>query len=51
MPHLEITEEMLVHYNIFNNIYQQDSRILCTFISSKSFSQLRDISPKNFIFF
>ena len=32
-----------------NNDYQQDSRVLYTFVSNKSFSQLLDISPKNFI--
>ena len=50
MPHLEITEVVLVHCNIVNNDYQQDSRVLYTFISNKSFGQLLDISPKNFIF-
>ena len=32
-----------------NNDYQQDSRVLYTFVSNKSFSQLLDISHKNFI--
>ena len=41
---------MLVHCNIVNNNYQQDSRALYTFIPNKSFGQLLDISPKNFIF-
>ena len=27
-PHLEITEVVLVHFNIANNDYQQDSRVL-----------------------
>ena len=36
-PNLEITEEVLVHCNIVNNDYQQDSRVLCTFIPNKSF--------------
>ena len=31
VPHLEITEVVLVHYNIVNNDYQQDSRVLYTF--------------------
>ena len=26
IPHLEITEVVLAHFNIFNNDYQQDSR-------------------------
>ena len=50
VPNLEITEVVLVHCNIVNNNYQQNSRVSCTFISSKSFHQLLDISPKNFIF-
>ena len=50
VPHLEITEVLLVHCNIFNNEYQQDSRVLYTFVPDKSFGQLLDISPKNFIF-
>ena len=29
VPHLEITEVVLVHFNIVNNDYQQDSRV-CT---------------------
>ena len=27
VPHLEITEVILIHYNIINNDYQQDSRV------------------------
>ena len=50
VPHLEITEVLLVHCNIFNNEYQQDSRVLYTFVPDKSFGQLLDISPNNFIF-
>ena len=49
-PHLEITEVVLVHINIVNNDYQQDSRVLYTFVPIKSFGQLLNISPKNFIF-
>ena len=50
VPHLEIMEVVLVHFNIVNNGYQQDSKVLYTFIPDKSFGQLLDISPKNFIF-
>ena len=50
VPHLEITKVILVHPNIFNNDYQQDSGILYTFVPNESFGQLLDISPKNFIF-
>ena len=35
-PHLEITEVVLVHYKIFNNNYQQDLRVLYTFVTNKS---------------
>ena len=31
MPHLEITEVVLVHRNFVNNDYQQDSRVLHTY--------------------
>ena len=49
VPHLEITEVLLVHCNIVNNDYEQDSRVLHIFINNKSFGQLLDISPKNFV--
>ena len=51
MPHSEITEFVLVRWNILNNDYQQDSRVLYTIVFDKSFGQLLDISPYNFIFF
>ena len=50
VPHLEINELVLVHCNIANKDYQQDSRVLYIFILNKSFGQLLDISPKNVIF-
>ena len=50
VSHLEITEVVLVNCIIVSNDYQQDSRVLHTFILNKSFSQLFDISPQNFIF-
>ena len=50
VSHLEITEVVLIHCNIVNNDYQQDSRVLHTFVPNKSFGQLLDISPKKFIF-
>ena len=49
VPHLGITEVVLIHCNIVISNYQQDSRVLCTFLPNKSFAQLLDISPKNFI--
>ena len=50
VPHLEITEVVLVHCNIVNNDYQQDSRVLYTFVPNKPFGTLLDISPTNHIF-
>ena len=50
VPRLEITEVVLVHCDIVNNDYQQDSRDLYTFAPNKLFGQLLDISPKHFIF-
>ena len=50
IPHSEITEVLLVHCNIANNDYQQDSRVLYTIVPNKLFGQLLDISIKNFIF-
>ena len=47
--HLEITEVVLVHCNIANNDYQQDSRVLYTFASNKPFGSLLEISPTNFL--
>ena len=35
VPHLEITEVVLVYCGIVNNDYQQDSRVLYTFVSNK----------------
>ena len=48
VPHLEITDVVLVHFNIVNNDYQQDSRVLDLFFSNKLFDLLLDISPKYF---
>ena len=50
VPHLEITEAVLVHCNIVNNDYQQDPRVLYNFVPNKSFGSLLNISPSNHIF-
>ena len=49
-PNLEITEVALVRCNIVNNGYQQDSRVLYTFLPNKPFGSLLEISPTNHIF-
>ena len=50
IPHLEITEVILVDRYTVNNDYQQDSRSLYTFVSNKPFDSLLEISPISFIF-
>ena len=46
VPHLKITEVILVHCSVVNNDYQQDSRVLYAFVSNKSFGQLLNIHPR-----
>ena len=50
VPHLEITEVVLVHCNFFSDDYQQHSKVLYTFVPNKPFSKLIEISLKNHIF-
>ena len=49
IPHLEITEVVLVHCNIVNNDYQQDLRVLNRFVPNKPFDNLSELTPTNFI--
>ena len=37
VPYLEIAEVVLIHCNVINDSYQQNSRVLYTFIPNKSF--------------
>ena len=50
MPHFEVTKVVLVHCDIVNNNYQQDSKVLCTFVPNKPCGSLLEISPTNQIF-
>ena len=50
VPHLEVIELVLIHCNLVNKDYQQDSRILFTFVPNKSFGSLLEISPTNHVF-
>ena len=50
VSYLEITEIILIHCNVVNNSYQQNSRVLYTCDPNKSFGELLDISPETFIF-
>ena len=47
---LEVFEVVLVHGNLVNNDYQQESRILYTFVPNKTFGSLLEISPRNHVF-
>ena len=46
VPHLEITEVVLIPCNIVNNDYHQDSRVLYTIVPNKSFGEDLDILPE-----
>ena len=48
VPHLEITE--VVRCKIVSNDYQQDSRVLYTFVPNKLFDSLLEISLANHVF-
>ena len=50
VPRLEVVELVLIHCNLVNNDYQQDSRILFTFAPNKTFGSLLEISPTNHVF-
>ena len=48
--YLEVTEVILIQFNFVHNSYQQNSRVLYTYVPNRPFGQLLDISSKNFIF-
>ena len=50
LPRLEVVELLLVHCNLVNNDYQQDSRTLYAFVPNKTFGSLLEISPTNHVF-
>ena len=43
VSHLEITEVVLIHFNIVSNDYQQNSIVMYTFVPNKSYGKLLDI--------
>ena len=51
VPHLEVVELVLVDCNLVNNDYQQESRILYTFVPNKTFGSLLEFSPTINVFF
>ena len=46
----KISALKVIHFNVVNNNYQQNSRVLYTFVPNKSFGQLIDISLNSLIF-
>ena len=50
VPHLEVVELVLIHCNVVDNSYQQNSRILYTFVQKKPFGSLLEISSSNHTF-
>ena len=50
VPDMEINEAALVHCDIANSDYEQDSKVLYTFVPNKPFDQVLNISPKDFMF-
>ena len=50
VPDMEINKAVLVHCNIANFDYEQDSKVLYTLVPNKPFDQVLDISPKDFMF-
>ena len=46
VPHLKITEIILVHCNIAKNNYQHNSRVLYSFIPNKQIGKLLDYRPR-----
>ena len=45
VPHLGVTEVVLIHCNVVNNSYQQNVRFLYIFVPNKLLCQLLDIWP------
>ena len=50
VPRLENAEVVLVHCNLVNNSYQQHSRGLFTFVPTKQYGQLINISQHSLVF-
>ena len=50
MPSLEVFKVVLVQCNLLDNQYQQNSEVLYTFMSNKSYTCLLNVEPSNFVF-
>ena len=49
VPNLEINEAVLIHCNVVDISYLQNSTVLYKFVPNKLLGQLLDISPKHFV--
>ena len=49
VPKLESADLVLVHCNLVNNSYQQESKVLFTFVPNKKYGQLITVSPNSLI--
>ena len=49
LPELKKTHSVLIHCNVLHNDYLQNSKLLYTFVSDKSFGQFLAIEPKTLI--
>ena len=50
IPYLEIAKVVLIHCNVANISYQQNSRVLHTFIPNKLFGNSRHFSEMHYMF-
>ena len=50
VPSLEVVEVVLIQCNKVDNQYQQNSEVLNTFITNKSYAYLLNIEPSNLVF-
>ena len=46
VPHIENVHSVLIHCSIIQNDYQQDSKLLHSFVPDKNFGQLLVIEPQ-----
>ena len=50
VPSLEVVEAVLVHCNLVDSQYQQNSEVLYTFTSNKSYAYLLNVETSNLVF-
>ena len=50
VPYLEVIEVELIHCNVVNNSYQQNSRVLYTFVAENRFVNYWIFHPRTLVF-